>query len=72
MFAGQVKKFLLAQKRCVDYIGKTNEFQGFIAEAIRRTSRSDFDLPSSVLSLQHKYNQREYSTSQRVTYLSFK
>ena len=46
IFAGQVKQFLTCPEKCINYIGKTNEFQGFLAEAICRTSRSDFDLSS--------------------------
>ena len=46
IFAGQVKKFLTCPEKCINYIGKTKEFQGFLAEAIRRTSGSGIDLSS--------------------------
>ena len=46
IFAGQVKKFFTCPEKCLNYIGKFKEFQGVLAEAIRRTSRSDFDLSS--------------------------
>ena len=46
IFAGQVKIFLTCPEKCINYIGKTNKFQGFQAEAICRTSRSDFNLSS--------------------------
>ena len=44
IFAGQVKIFLTCPEKCINYIGKTNEFQGFLTEALCLTSRSDFDL----------------------------
>ena len=46
-FTGQVKKFHTCPEKCINYIGRTTEFQGFLAEAICRTSRSDLDLSSS-------------------------
>ena len=45
-FAGQVKNFLTCTEKCMNYTGKTNEFQRIIAEAICWTSRSNFDLSS--------------------------
>ena len=51
IFAGQVKKLLTCPEKCINYTGNTNDFQGFLAEAICQTSRSDFDLlgPVSVI-----------------------
>ena len=42
IFAGQVKKFLTCPEKCMNYIGKSTEFQGFLAEAICWTSRSAY------------------------------
>ena len=44
IFARQVKIFLTCPEKCINYIGKTNEFQSFLTEAICLTSKSDFDL----------------------------
>ena len=48
IFARQVKKFLTCPEKCLNYIGKTKEFQDVLAEAVCRTRRSDFDLSSPV------------------------